>query len=146
MEKPTLEQLQAMLAQFNAAEVKALLKKVETEKPTMLSVTMDAIVAGALANDLKTDTVSKAVTAKAREHGLLEANEDATQSSVAQLIRHTRAFDDAMSRAGYEWTKKAAPEAPAAPETGDSTPPANNAPSPPPSASADKDANKRRAA
>jgi hypothetical protein len=108
-ETDRLTQLKALMASFTATELKAAMKTLEANKPTNLSVTMDAIVAAQLANNTTTKAVADDATRRGRECGLFSGNEEATQSSVAQLIRHVKAHDDAMTRAGYEWTRKAEP-------------------------------------
>ena len=105
---PSLDEIRAMLAKLSASgvDVKKLAKESETDKPTLQSITFDAIVAGALAGNTMTDSVTKAVTAKAREVGLLKDNEEAKAANVQTLIRYAGAYDAAMVRAGYEWSKK----------------------------------------
>ena len=116
-----LAELQKLLASFSAAELKDALKSVTANKQTILSVTMDCIVAAQLRGKVITADVTKEVTRLGRERGVLSESEDARETSVAQLIRHSAAHDDAMTRAGYEWSKKAAAE----------TEPTSDGPAPP---------------
>lgn len=103
--KLSLDELKALMAGFSASELKAALKAVDTSKPTLLSLTMDAILSAGLAGPVITDAIAKTVTAKARECGVLTADESATQSSVSALIRYVAAYDAALTRAGYEIAK-----------------------------------------
>lgn len=106
---PTLDQLKAMLAGFSAADVKKLLKETEANKPTMLSLTCEALVTAQLAGPVLSAEVTKATTVLARAADLLKTDEDANASSVAQIIRICAAHDAAMIKAGYQWSKKEAP-------------------------------------
>lgn len=129
----TPELLLQLAVKLNGAEAVAkAAKQAKTEAPTMLSVTMDAIAAAALAGAVITKDVADKATVNARAAGLLKPDEEATHSSVAQLIRHASAYDAAMTRAGYEWSKRetvssepsepaTAPEA--APASDDNVPP-----------------------
>ena len=103
-ENLSLADLQKLLSNFKAADVKAMLKQIEAAKPTALSLTMDAIVTATLAGTVITANVHKTVCEKAAEHGM----DSPQQSSTAALIRYAKAFDDAMVRAGFGWSKKAA--------------------------------------
>lgn len=97
--KPSLEALKALLAQFSAADVKKLLTETEKAKPTLLSVTMDAIVSATRAGSVVTDNVVTDVTTRAIAAKVLDADEKAQPSSVASLIRYYKAAVDAIGRA-----------------------------------------------
>lgn len=101
----TLDELKAAMAQFSAADLKAAVKATTENKSTLLSVTMDCIAQAAIAGNVVSADVTKMVTARAREANVLKSDEEASATSVAQLIRHAQAYDSAMARAGYEWTK-----------------------------------------
>src|SRR3954468_19798728 len=97
--KPSLDQLKALLAQFSAADVKKLLTETEKAKPTLLSVTMDAIVSATRAGSVLTDNVVTDVTTRAIAANVLEDGKKAQPSSVASLIRYYKAAVDAIGRA-----------------------------------------------
>lgn len=101
-----MEQLRALLAKFGAAEVAKLVKEVAAEKQTLLSVTMDAIIAAG--DTLITDNVVKAVTVTGREAGVLKKDEEASVTSVGQLVRHVQAYRAACKRADDAKAKTAA--------------------------------------
>lgn len=104
--------LAALVKSIPAADMKAALKKAEAEKPTLLSLTMDAIVSAAIAGQVITDNVCKAVTESGRACGVLTETESAATSSVGALIRYANAYDAALKRAGLDIVKHDA-EAPA---------------------------------
>ena len=98
-EKPVMtemEQLKALLAKFGKADIAKLVKEVSENKQTILSVTMDCIVAAG--DTVITDTVTKAVTKAGRECGVLDEKDEASVTSVAQLIRHVQAYRSAVKR------------------------------------------------
>lgn len=96
--KPTLDELRAMLAQFDAAEVKTALKTVAVEKPTMLSVTMDAYLAMTANGGTTTEAVVQETTKRGHASEVLKAAETATITSVAAIMRYAVAYEAAVSR------------------------------------------------
>lgn len=110
-EKPAMtemEQLKALLAKFGKADIAKLVKEVTENKQTVLSVTMDCIVASG--DMLITDTVTKAVTTAGRAAGVLGENDEAAVTSVAQLIRHVQAYRAAVKRHESKETDETTPE------------------------------------
>lgn len=98
-EKPAMtemEQLKALLAKFGKADIAKLVKEVTENKQTVLSVTMDCIVSAG--NTLIANTVTKAVTTAGRAAGVLGEKDEASVTSVAQLIRHVQAYRAAVKR------------------------------------------------
>ena len=91
-----LDMLKALMAKFSKADIVKLTKEVVENKQTLLTVTMDCIVAAG--DTLITDTVAKAVTVAARAAGVLNEKEEASVTSVAQLIRHVQAYRAAVKR------------------------------------------------
>jgi hypothetical protein len=102
------KELLALAVKLNgAAEVAKAAQAAKKDAPSVLSVTMDAIVAATLSGPVLSKDVTDDVTKRGRECGLFKDDESATPTSTAQLIRHADAFCMAMERAGYEWAKKA---------------------------------------
>jgi hypothetical protein len=95
-EMSDLEKLKALMAKFSKADIVKLTKEVVENKQTILSVTMDAIVAAG--DNLITDNVAKDVTKRGRDAGVLAATEESAVTSVAQLIRHVQAYRAALKR------------------------------------------------
>ncbi len=91
-----LDMLKALMAKFSKADIVKLTKEVVENKQTLLSVTMDCIVAAG--DTLITDTVTKAVTRDGRAAGVLDEKDEASVTSVAQLIRHVQAYRAAVKR------------------------------------------------
>jgi hypothetical protein len=96
--KPTVDELKAMLAEFDPKDVRALLKSAVASGPTILSVTMDSLVALGLRAETK--ALVEDVTTRARAVGLLAADATAKANNVAVLRRYCGAYEEARKRAG----------------------------------------------
>jgi hypothetical protein len=95
--KPTLDDLKALMSEFDPREVRALLKEKGANGPTMLSVTMDSLVALGLRAETKALVAD--VTTRARAAGLLAADATAKANNVAVLRRYCGAYEEARQRA-----------------------------------------------
>ena len=95
--KPTLDDLKTLMAEFDPKEVRALLKTKAASGPTMLSTTMDSVVA--LGLDAEANVLVEDVTTRARGAGLLAADASAKANNVAVLRRYCAAYEEARKRA-----------------------------------------------
>jgi hypothetical protein len=95
--KLSIDELKAAIAELDPADRKALLKKDRSTGPTLLSITMDCIVAHGL--EAATKDIVASVTERGREAGLIAASATAKQGNVTVLKRYCAAYQEALARA-----------------------------------------------
>ncbi len=91
-----LDMLKHLMAKFSKADIVKLTKEVTENKATVLSVTMDAIVAAG--DTLVSATINDEATRLGTDCGVFVNGDKASPVSTAQLIRHVQAYRSAVKR------------------------------------------------